>query len=249
MLVVVTGASSGIGEACAYEFAKNGHTLVLGARRADRLGAIATRCRELGAKSVLAADLDVRQETSVQAFGAEVAKLGLAVDVLVNNAGLALGLEPIAQGRIEDWQTMMDTNVIGLMRVSRLFLSGMLDAGKGHIINIGSIAGFQTYANGAAYAASKHAVRAISGALRLELCGTPLRVSEIAPGMVETEFSLVRFNDRERADAVYQGVTPLSGHDIADLVYFVATRPAHVNVDHLVVMPTQQASVYKVHRR
>lgn len=246
---VVTGASAGIGQACAEIFAEHGYSLVIGARRTGKLEALAPKLEKLGAKGVLVLVLDVTSEQSVENFHAQTIKRFGQVDVLVNNAGLAAGLDPVVTGKDSDWQAMLDTNVYGLLRVTRKFLPKMIERDRGHIVNMGSIAGFHTYANGAVYAGTKHAVKAISGALRLELNGTALRVSEIDPGMVETEFSIVRLKDEDKAKTVYKGMTPLTGRDIAECVYFIASRPAHVNVDHLIIMPTDQASVYKTHRR
>ncbi len=248
-IVVVTGASAGIGQACAEIFAEHGYALAIGARRTDKLEALAPKLEKAGAKGVLVLKLDVTDAASVDSFHDEVLKRFGRVDVLVNNAGLAAGLDPVVTGKDADWQAMIDTNIYGLLRVSRKFLPGMIAKNAGHIVNMGSIASFHTYANGAVYAGTKHAVKAISGALRLELNGTAVRVSEIDPGMVETEFSLVRLKDQDKAKTVYQGMTPLSGRDIAECVYFAASRPAHVNLDHIVIMPTDQASVYKTHRR
>lgn len=246
---VVTGASAGIGQACAEEFARHGWALALGARRLDRLEAMREQLIKLGAPQVLTLPLDVRASDSIAAFQTSVNESYACVDVLINNAGLAAGLDPVATGKDDDWSAMLETNVYGLLRVTRAFLHSMLARNHGHIINIGSIAGFQTYANGSMYAGTKHAVKAISGALRLELNGTAIRVSEVDPGMVDTEFSLVRLQDESKAKAVYQGMVPLSGHDIAECVFFAATRPPHVNVDHIIVMPTDQASIYKTFRR
>lgn len=248
-VAVITGASSGIGEACAAEFAKRGWHVVIGARRQERLELVAEELRKLGASGVLAMDLDVRDEKSIAAFHSATLETFGHADLLINNAGLAAGLDPVVTGKDADWQAMLETNVYGLLRVTRSFLPAMIAANRGHIVNMGSIAGFATYANGAVYAGSKHAVRAISGALRQELVGTNIRVSEIDPGMVDTEFSFVRFGDRERAKAVYQGMNPLSAEDIAECVYFAVSRPMHVNIDHIIVMPTDQAAVHKVHRR
>lgn len=247
-VVVITGASSGIGLACAEIYAREGHRLFLGARRLDRLQALLPSLLALGAPQVEVHPLDVRHQASIEAF-AQAAQVSLGqVDILLNNAGLAAGLDPVETGQNEHWHAMLETNVLGLLKVTRAFLPGMRAAGRGHIVNMGSIASFHTYANGAMYAGTKHAVKAITGALRLELSGTPLRVSEIDPGMVETEFSLIRLGDPAKADAVYAGMTPLSAQDIAECVQFATSRPPHVNVDHIIVMPTAQASVYKVHR-
>lgn len=246
--VVITGASSGIGEACAEIFAKSGHRVALGARRTERLTQVAERLLKLGAQEVLALELDVTEQKSVDEFSEKVRSSFQEINVLVNNAGLASGLDPVVTGKDSDWQAMIDTNVYGLLRVTRSFIPALIESGNGHIINMGSIAAFQTYANGAVYAGTKHAVKAITGALKLELNGQPVRVSSIDPGMVETEFSLVRLKDEHKAKDVYKGMTPLSAQDIAECVYFAATRPAHVNIDHIIVMPTDQATVYKVHR-
>jgi NADP-dependent 3-hydroxy acid dehydrogenase YdfG len=246
---VVTGASAGIGAACAASLARQGFALALGARRTDRLAAQVADLEKLGAPSVEVLPLDVTDADSVEAFAAAVERRAGAPHVLINNAGLAAGLDPVVTGKDDDWRAMIETNVYGLLRVTRRFLPKMIAADRGHIVNIGSIAGFHTYANGAVYAGTKHMVKAITGALRLELNGTRIRVSEIDPGMVETEFSVVRLKDEGRAKAVYQGMTPLTAEDIADCVAFCVTRPAHVNVDHILIMPTDQASVYKTHRR
>lgn len=246
---VITGASSGIGAACAAEYARHGWALALGARRTDRLEELGPELERLGSPHVITLPLDVRELESIDSFRDGVYEAFSSIDVLINNAGLAAGLGPVATGQDADWSAMLDTNVYGLLRLTRAFLPKVLAANRGHIVNMGSIAGFHTYANGAMYAGSKHAVKAITGALRLELNGTAIRVSEIDPGMVETEFSIVRLKDEDKAKAVYEGMTPLSGQDIADCVYFATSRPAHVNVDHIIVMPTDQASVYKTHRR
>lgn len=247
-VVVITGASSGIGLACAEIYAKDGCALILGARRLERLEALRSDLVELGASQVLVSALDVRDVGSIHHFGDLVESHFGTVDILINNAGLAAGLDPVETAKDTDWQAMLETNVLGLLQVTRRFLPMMRKVGRGHIVNMGSIAGFHTYANGSMYAGTKHAVKAISGALRLELSGTAIRVSEVDPGMVETEFSLVRLGDQAKADSVYQGMTPLSAGDIAECVHFATSRPPHVNIDHIIVMPTDQASVYKVHR-
>ena len=247
--VVITGASSGIGSDCAEIFARGGHALTLGARRLDRLETLATELRSLGAADVWLSELDVTKLSSIEQFQSQTKARFPGVDVLINNAGLAAGLDPVATGNVDDWEAMMNTNVLGLLKVSRAFLKDMIAVNHGHIINMGSIAGFHTYAKGAAYAGSKHAVRAISGALRQELTGTAIRISEIDPGMVETEFSLVRLGDQAKAREVYRGMTPLTATDVAECVYFAATRPSHVNIDHIVLMPTDQSSIGTVHRR
>lgn len=239
---VVTGASSGIGAATARRLAGEGFAVVLGARRLDRIEAIA---REIGG-SARAFALDVTDQASVDGF---CDQLGNGCRLLVNNAGGAFGAEPVARADDGHWAGMWDTNVMGLMRMTRALLPSLVTSGDGHIINIGSVAGFEPYAGGAGYNAAKHAVRAITDVLRLELNGQPVRVSEVDPGLVETEFSLVRFaGDRDRADAVYQGIEPLTAEDVAEVVAFVATRPSHVDIDQVVVRPRAQARVWLVHR-
>jgi len=246
-IAVVTGASSGIGAASARALAAVGFQVVLGARRLERLRDLAGEIDGAGgAGRALALALDVADAASVAAFAARVPR----VHLLLNNAGGAHGVEPIAEARDDDWRTMWEVNVLGLMRMTRALLPALIASGDGHVVNLGSIAGFETYAGGAGYTSVKHAVRAISRTLRLELLGKPVRVTEIDPGMVETEFSEVRFRgDRERASAVYRGMQPLTAEDIADCVVWAATRPAHVNVDEIVVRPRDQASAHHVHRR
>ncbi|TME56337.1 MAG: SDR family NAD(P)-dependent oxidoreductase [Chloroflexi bacterium] len=243
-VAVVTGASSGIGEATARGLVGAGFSVVLGARRQDRLMAVA---QELGGRGL---PLDVRDRASIQAFVDAVAAEYGQVEILVNNAGLAAGLAPLADGSDDDWVQMMETNVLGLLRMTKAMLPLLRRAPRAHIVNLGSVAGFEVYNGGVGYTASKHAVRAITRTLRLELMGEPIRVTEIEPGMVETEFSLVRFKgDRERAAAVYQGMQPLTGTDVADCIVWVVTRPPNVNVDELVLRPIAQASTRDVARR
>jgi NADP-dependent 3-hydroxy acid dehydrogenase YdfG len=245
---VITGASSGIGAATARRLAASGFRVVLGARRQDRIASLAASIGE----PARAVALDVTDQGSVDFFCAEAVAFsdaGPGCRVLVNNAGGALGLDPVTSADDEQWRTMYETNVMGLMRMTRALLPDLIASGDGHIVNIGSVAGFEPYAGGAGYNAAKHAARAVNDVLRLELIGQPVRVSEIDPGMVETEFSLVRFGgNSERADAVYRGVTPLSADDVAEVVEFVVTRPSHVDVDLVVVRPRDQARVWLVHR-
>ncbi|HEV8372945.1 MAG TPA: SDR family NAD(P)-dependent oxidoreductase [Actinomycetota bacterium] len=242
-IAVVTGASGGIGAATARRLAKAGFHVVAGARRGERLRALA---EDVGATTLT---LDVTEPASVRAFAAAVAERHGHADLLVNNAGLAAGLDPIADGDERDWQAMLDTNVLGLLRVTRAFLPLLRAAPRAHIVNLGSIAGEEVYPGGGGYTASKHAVRAVTGTLRLELNGEPIRVTEIAPGMVETEFSTVRFHgDAERAAEVYAGVQPLTADDIADCIVWAVTRPPHVDVDLLVVRPVAQAAAHLVTR-
>lgn len=243
-VAVVTGASSGIGEATARGLRAAGFRVVLGARRQDRLLAVAA---ELGGRGL---PLDVRDPASIDAFTAAIANEYGQVEVLINNAGLAAGLAPLAEGDEADWVQMMETNVLGLLRVTRAMLPLLRQAPRAHVVNLGSVAGFEVYPGGVGYTASKHAVRAITRTLRLELLGEPIRVTEIEPGMVETEFSLVRFKgDAQRASSVYQGMQPLTGADVADCIVWAVTRPPHVNVDEMVVRPIAQATVRDVARQ
>jgi NADP-dependent 3-hydroxy acid dehydrogenase YdfG len=232
-VAVVTGASSGIGAATAVALHNAGFALVLGARRLDLLQKVG---EPLGAVCL---PLDVTDAASVEAFCAQIPE----VNVLVNNAGGALGLDKFADSKDEDWQRMYDTNVMGLMRVTRALLPKMEASGAGHVVNIGSIAGREPYPGGAGYNAVKFAVKAITQVMRLELVGKPIRITEVAPGMVETEFSVVRFaGDEERAKKVYAGLQPLVAADVADVIQWVVTRPPHVNIDEVVVKPLAQAS-------
>jgi NADP-dependent 3-hydroxy acid dehydrogenase YdfG len=244
-VAVVTGASSGIGAATARRLAAEGFDVVLGARRVDRLKELAD---EIGATGVAAtaAFLDVTDADSVNTFAGSVERC----DVLVNNAGGARGLEPIAEANEEYWRWMYDANVLGVMRVTRALLPKLIASGAGTILNTGSIAGIEVYDNGGGYTAAKHALRAMTETLRIELLGQPVRVCEVDPGMVETDFSLVRFDgDAARAAKVYEGVTPLVADDIADCIAWVVTRPQHVNIDQLVVKPRDQATAQRVFRR
>ena len=238
-VAVVTGASSGIGAATARALAADGWEVVAGARRADRIEALAA---ETGGRAYR---LDVTEPDSVDAFVARVPECRL----LVNNAGGALGWATVAEADDDDWRIMYETNVLGTVRMVRGLLPALEASGDGHVVTIGSIAGHEPYAFGAGYNAAKFAVRAVSGVLRQELLGRPVRVSEIDPGMVETEFSLVRFGgDAERAAKVYEGVTPLRAEDVAECVRWVASRPSHVNVDQLIVLARDQAGARQVHR-
>ena len=240
---MVTGASSGIGAATAVALGRAGYRVVAGARRVERL-------RKVVGEGGVALHLDVTDEESVNAFVAETKKRFGRIDVLGNNAGGALGLNPVAEAKDEEWVGMWKVNVLGLMWMTRACLPLLRKARHGHIVNIGSIAGFETYKGGAGYTAVKHAVRAITKTLRLELNGEPIRVTEIAPGLVETEFSLVRFHgDRQAAKVPYEGIKPLTAEDIADCVVFAVTRPPHVDIDEIVVRPVAQANVVTVARK
>jgi NADP-dependent 3-hydroxy acid dehydrogenase YdfG len=237
---VITGASSGIGAATALRLAEEGFDVVLGARRLERLEEVAT---ESGGRAV---QLDVADPDSVARFAAAVDR----VDVLVNNAGIAVGLEKVGELTEEGVEKVWQTNVMGLLRVTQALLPRLESAGAGHIVNVGSVAGFETYPGGAGYTASKHAVRAITHTLRMELVGKPLRITEIAPGHVETEFAVVRFGgNEERAQRVYEGFTPLRPDDVADCIAWVVTRPPNVNIDEIVVRPLAQATASLIARK
>lgn len=242
-IAVVTGASAGIGAATARALAQTGFQVFLGARRIDRLREVAESIGE----SATALPLDVTDEGSVASF---VNQLPPVLHLLVNNAGGALGLDRIESASDDTWRAMWEVNVLGTLRMTRALLPALEASGDGHVVNLGSIAGFETYAGGAGYTGAKHAVRAFTRTLRLELLGRPVRVTEIAPGLAETEFSLVRFaGDAERARSVYRGLEPLTAEDVADCVVWAATRPSHVNIDEIVVRPRDQATATLVHRR
>ncbi len=249
-IVSITGASSGIGAACARVFAQAGAKLILAARRQQRLEELAEELTQKFACQLHLVVLDVRSRASVELALSNLPPSWEAVDILINNAGLSRGLDKLHEGSIEDWEEMIDTNVKGLLYVTRELLPGMVSRGKGHIVNIGSIAGHQTYPGGNVYCASKAAVRVISEGLKQDLLGTPVRVSSVDPGMVETEFSEVRFHgDTSRAKNVYQGLTPLTPEDVADVVFFCVTRPPHVNISEVLLVPTDQATATLIHRR
>jgi 3-hydroxy acid dehydrogenase/malonic semialdehyde reductase len=248
--VMITGASSGIGAACAEAFAPRVARLVLTARRQDRLEALAAELCEHHDVEVRVAGLDIRSRDAVEATVADLEADGAAIDVLVNNAGLARGLAPVQDGAVADWEEMIDTNLRGLLVVTRAVLRSMVARRRGHVINIGSIAGHEVYPKGAVYCATKHAVAALSRGLAIDTLGTGVRVSSVDPGMVETEFSLVRFHgDGRLAGGVYAGMTPLTAADVAEAVVFCATRPPHANVREMILMPAAQASATQVFRR
>lgn len=247
--VLITGASAGIGEACARAFAAAGARLVLTARRRERLEALAADLRDAHGTESLLLTLDVRDRDAVAAAIGGLPAEWAAIDVLINNAGLARGTDKAQNGDPAQWDEVIQTNVNGLLYITRAVTPGMVERGRGHVINLGSVAGHEVYPGGAVYCATKHAVGAITRGLRMDLLGTGLRVSTVDPGMVETEFSVVRFGgDQERADKVYRGMTPLTPADIADTILWVATRPPHVNIDEIIIKPTDQASATMVHR-
>lgn len=247
--VLITGASSGIGAACAHAFAGLEARLLLAARRLDRLEKLAAVIYAQHGVEVHTIQLDVRDQAAVEAAIGGLAGAWAAVDILVNNAGLSRGLDKLHEGKLADWEEMIDTNIKGLLYVSRAVIPGMVARQRGHVINIGSIAGHQVYPAGNVYSATKHAVNALTQGMRIDLLGTGVRVSTVDPGMVETEFSQVRFGgDEARAARVYQGLTPLTAADVADAVVYCATRPAHVNINEIIIMPTAQATVTMVVR-
>ncbi|MDH7516316.1 MAG: SDR family oxidoreductase [Bacteroidota bacterium] len=248
-IVFITGASSGIGKSCAYAFASAGAHVIIAARRLSILEEIATDIREKHGVRVLPIRMDVRNRSEVFSTVEHLPAEWREIDILVNNAGVPRGLEKLHHGDPDDWAEMIDTNITGLLLVTRAVLPGMVERGRGHIINIGSIAGHEAYPMGAVYNATKFAVDAITKSLRMDLVDTPLRVSTVDPGLVETNFSVVRFHgDVERARKVYEGLTPCTPDDVAEAVLFCATRPPHVSINQIVIMPTAQASAMVVHR-
>ncbi|MDJ0677444.1 MAG: SDR family oxidoreductase [Calothrix sp. MO_167.B42] len=251
-IVLITGASSGIGAACAHVFAGAGAKLILAARRYERLQQLADELTKSYGNSleIHLLQLDVRDRSAVESAISQLSPPWSDIDILVNNAGLSRGLDKLQEGNFQDWEEMIDTNIKGLLYLTRYVVPGMVKRDRGHVVNIGSIAGHQTYPGGNVYCGTKAAVRAISEGLKQDLLGTPVRVTSVDPGMVETEFSDVRFHgDRERAKKVYQGLTPLTPEDIADVVFFCVTRPSRVNISEVLLVPTDQASATLVNRR
>ena len=239
---LITGATSGIGEACARKFAEGGYNVIITGRRSERLEALKAELEETGAK-VKTLTFDVRDADAAGKAIGSLGEEGSTIDVLVNNAGLALGLDKEHEGSMEDWNTMIDTNIKGLLTMTRLIVPGMVGRNSGHVINIGSVAGDAAYARGNVYCATKAAVKTITDGLRIDLADTAVRVTNIKPGLVETEFSKVRFHgDEERADNVYKGIKPLTGTDIADVVFYAASAPAHVQIAEVLILATHQAS-------
>ncbi len=248
-IVFVTGASAGIGAATALAFASEGARLLLAARRPGKLAEVASSALERGAPSVHSIDLDVRDHRAVQQTIDDLPEEWAEIDILVNNAGLSRGLDKLYMGKIQDWEEMIDTNVKGMLYVTRAVVPGMVVRGHGHIINLGSTAGEISYPNGAVYCGTKAAEKAINDGLRQDLLGTPVRVTSVDPGMVETDFSLVRFHgDHERAAKVYKGITPLSPEDVADAIVWAAGRPAHVNIARISMTTIHQANSLMFHR-
>ena len=242
---LITGATSGIGEACARKFAEGGYRLILTGRNGKKLEELKD---ELDTE-VLTLNYDVRDRKATEAAVKSIPEDWAAIDVLINNAGLALGLEPEYEGDMDDWETMIDTNIKGLLTMTRLIVPGMVERNCGHVINIGSVAGDAAYAGGNVYCATKSAVKAITDGLRIDVAHTAVRVTNLKPGLVETRFSNVRFHgDDERADNVYKGITPLTGADIADVAYYAASAPAHVQIAEVLILATHRAEVWFTER-
>ncbi len=248
-IVLITGATSGIGRSCAEKFAETGHSLILTGRRKEKLINISEKLtKEYGIK-VLPLAFDIRIKKDVFQAIDNLPEEWKSIDILINNAGLAVGMNTVQDGDIDDWERMIDTNIKGLLYISRAVLPLMILQKKGHVINIGSIAGKEVYPNGAVYCATKHAVDALSKGIRIDTVNHGIKVTQIAPGAVETEFSIVRFKgDKNKADSVYKGYEPLHPENIADVVYFVTTLPKNVNINDLVIMPTAQASATVFHK-
>ncbi|MBL7901064.1 MAG: SDR family NAD(P)-dependent oxidoreductase [Bacteroidia bacterium] len=249
MLVLITGATAGIGKSCAEIFAAQGHHLILCGRRKERLDTIKTELEKKHKVNIHTLSFDIQKQTEVQEAIHSLPADLKNIDVLINNAGLAAGLSSIQDGKLEHWEQMIDTNIKGLLYITKHVANLMIPNKRGHIINLGSIAGKEVYANGNVYCATKHAVDALNKAMRIDLLTHQIKVTAIHPGMVETEFSIVRFDgDEERAKKVYQGMQPLRPEDIAETIYWAATRPAHVNINELTIMPSVQATATQVIR-
>ncbi len=249
-IALVTGASSGIGRATALALAREGCDVILTGRRTQRLNEVGQEIAEKFGRDWLALQLDVRDQQAVNQAIQNLSGKWKNINILINNAGLARGMSKLHEGEVDDWEAMIDTNVKGLLYVTRAVVPGMVERGNGDIVNIGSIAGHEVYPGGNVYCATKHAVDALTKGLRIDLVDTPLRVSTVDPGLVETEFSVVRFKgDVEKAKNVYRGLDPLTGEDIAEAVVFIVTRPPHVQIAEIIVFPTAQAAATVVHRR
>jgi len=248
-IVFITGATSGIGLSCARKFAENGCDLIITGRRKERLEKIAAELTQKHQVKIQSLNFDVRDKDAVQKAVTSLSPEWSKIDVLINNAGLAVGMNTVQEGVLDDWERMIDTNIKGLLYISRAVLPGMVERKNGHVINIGSIAGKEVYPNGNVYCATKHAVDALTKGMRIDTVKQGIRVTQIAPGAVETEFSVVRFKgDQGKADNVYKGFEPLHPEDIAEVAWFVTTLPAHVNINDLTIMPTAQASATVFHK-
>ena len=241
-IVLITGATSGIGEACARKFAAGGYNLILTGRSEGKLKPVVEACKALGAE-VCPMVFDVREREEVERQLDKLPKAWQEIDVLINNAGLALGLDKEYEGSVDDWDTMIDTNIKGLLNMTRLIVPGMVERNGGHVINIGSVAGDAAYANGNVYCATKAAVKALTDGLRIDVSHSAVRVTNLKPGLVETNFSVTRFHgDEEKAANVYKGIKPLTGDDIADVAFYAASAPAHVQIAEVLILATHQAS-------
>ncbi|MCC6838185.1 MAG: SDR family NAD(P)-dependent oxidoreductase [Bacteroidia bacterium] len=250
MIALITGATAGIGKATAELFAKNGYNIIITGRRKERLEEFSSHLKASYKVDVLTLNFDVRKLSEVEAAVNSIPADWKKINVLVNNAGLAVGLGPIQEGIIDDWERMIDTNIKGLLYITRTLAPLMIQNGFGHIVNIGSIAGKEVYANGNVYCATKHAVDALNKAIRIDMLPHGIKVTGIHPGMVETEFSIVRYKgDEERAKNVYKGLQPLTAEDIADTIYWAASRPAHVNISDVIITPTVQANATNTIRK
>lgn len=248
-LIFITGATSGIGEACAHKFAEMGSNLILNGRNTEKLEALKEELTARGVE-VLTLPFDVRNREEMRRAVDSLEGKWQQIDVLVNNAGLVLGMDKEHEGSLDEWDIVIDTNIKALLAMTRMIVPGMVERQRGHIINIGSIAGDAAYAGGSVYCATKAAVKALSDGLRIDLVDTPLRVTNVKPGMVETNFSVIRFRgDKDKADAVYNGIRPLTGEDIAEVVYYAASAPEHVQIAEVLVMPTYQATGTVCHRQ
>ena len=249
-ITLITGATSGIGHACAEKFAQNKHDLIITGRRKERLEKFAAELKTKYHVDIYPSVFDIRNKQEVDHFINNLPGAWKKIQILINNAGLAAGLDPIQNGNIDDWEQMIDTNIKGLLYISKAVSRIMIENSGGHIINIGSIAGREVYANGNVYCATKHAVDALSKGMRIDLLPYGIKVTQIAPGLVETEFSKVRFKgDNDRADSVYKGYEPLKGEDIAGVAYYVTTLPPHVNINDLLIMPTAQANATTLYKK
>jgi 3-hydroxy acid dehydrogenase / malonic semialdehyde reductase len=249
-IILITGASSGIGEGCARKFASAGCRLILNARRVDTLNRLKAELEKQYKVDVLLLPFDVQDRDAMRSALESLPERWKAIDILINNAGLVIGVDKEHTGNLEEWDVMIDTNIKGLLGMTRMVVPGMVKRGRGHIINIGSIAGDAAYAGGSVYCATKAAVKALSDGLRIDLVDTPLRVTTIKPGMVETNFTVVRFRgDKSAADKFYQGIKPLNGDDVAETVFFAASAPSHIQIAEVLLMPTFQATATLSHRQ
>ena len=248
-IVLITGASSGIGEACAKRFAQGGYKVIINSRTASKLNTLKQELEEKYNAQVFSLPFDVRDREGAKKALASLPNSWQEIDILVNNAGLVIGVDKEYEGSLDEWDIVIDTNIKSLLAMTRLVVPGMVERGRGHIINMGSIAGDAAYPGGSVYCATKAAVKALTDGLRMDLVHTPLRITNIKPGMVETNFSVIRFRgDREKADNVYKGIKPLTGEDIADTVFYAASAPEHVQIAEVLILPVHQASGTIVHR-